>query len=227
MAQSLLDEAHSLAPKSPSVVYEKAVSLLLEQQLSEGLIYLEGYLKEAGSEALGWNGYYLLASFYEKQNQWEKAIPLIEKAIKMAPDQAVILNFYGYGLINRNQEVKKGLELVEQALKNSPQNGAIIDSKAWGHYRLSENQLALEAIESAIVLEPVDPEITEHLGDIYQALGRYDEAGWAYERALGYLETDSAHKSIIHSKLNSLSAQKQTSPKPLSTKIVGRSPNSK
>lgn len=203
-AQNLLAEAVSLAPNAPTVVYERAVSLLQAKKFKEGIDYLEAYQKQSGADALGWQGYYLLASFYEKQNQWDRSVKLITEAIRLAPDQPIVLNFYGYGLINRNLEVEKGLELVQKALELMPQNGAIMDSKAWGHYRLGEHEKALETIESAILLEPVDPEITEHLGDIYLALGRKNEAGWAYERSLGYLEIDSDHKPVIEAKLKAI-----------------------
>jgi tetratricopeptide (TPR) repeat protein len=101
-----------------------------------------------------------------------------------------------------------------------PQNGAIMDSKAWGHYRLGEHEKALETIESAISMEPVDPEITEHLGDIYLALGRKNEAGWAYERSLGYLEVESDHKPVIEAKLKAI-----YEPNSINAKAKGKVPD--
>jgi tetratricopeptide (TPR) repeat protein len=59
-----------------------------------------------------------------------------------------------------------------------------MDSLGWGYYRLGEYDQALDWIEQAILLEPSDPEVNEHLGDVYRALGRGDEARYQWQRVL-------------------------------------------
>ncbi|EKD59832.1 MAG: hypothetical protein ACD_54C01107G0001 [uncultured bacterium] len=41
-------------------------------------------------------------------------------------------------------------------------------------------------MEQASLLEPVDPVVTDHLGDIYWAVGRTREAEFQWRRALSY-----------------------------------------
>ena len=41
-------------------------------------------------------------------------------------------------------------------------------------------------MERASVLEPVDPVVTDHLGDVYWAVGRHLEARFQWRRALSF-----------------------------------------
>ena len=41
-------------------------------------------------------------------------------------------------------------------------------------------------MEQASLLEPVDPIVTDHLGDVYWAVGRTREAEFQWHRALSY-----------------------------------------
>jgi hypothetical protein len=45
-------------------------------------------------------------------------------------------------------------------------------------------------MERASLLEPVDPIVTDHLGDIYWAVGRTREAEFQWHRALSYGPTE-------------------------------------
>ncbi len=73
-----------------------------------------------------------------------------------------------------------------------PDSGFFIDSLGWVHYRLGNLQEAVAYLEQATALEPADPEITGHLGDVYWRLGRHDEARfkWRYALALADDEDD-------------------------------------
>jgi tetratricopeptide (TPR) repeat protein len=62
----------------------------------------------------------------------------------------------------------------------------MIDSLGWGYYRMGDYRTAVEKLEAAVVLEPGDPDVNDHLGDAYWRVGRKLEATfqWAHARDL-------------------------------------------
>jgi Flp pilus assembly protein TadD len=84
--------------------------------------------------------------------------------------------------------------MIERAVAAQPDSGYIIDSLAWVYYRLGRYADALAPMEKASLLEPVDPIVTDHLGDVYWANGRTREAAFQWNRALSFspTETDAA-----------------------------------
>jgi predicted negative regulator of RcsB-dependent stress response len=55
---------------------------------------------------------------------------------------------------------------------------------------LGRYQDAVAPMERASLLEPVDPIVTDHLGDVYWAVGRMREAEFQWHRALSYGPTE-------------------------------------
>ena len=62
----------------------------------------------------------------------------------------------------------------------------ITDSLAWAYFRLGRYEEAVKPMEAASVMEPVDPIVTDHLGDVYWSVGRKLEAQFQWRRALSY-----------------------------------------
>jgi tetratricopeptide (TPR) repeat protein len=61
-----------------------------------------------------------------------------------------------------------------------------VDSLGWGLYRLGRYEEAVEHMERAAELLPVDPIVNDHLGDVYWAVGREVEARFQWQRALSF-----------------------------------------
>ena len=72
----------------------------------------------------------------------------------------------------------------------------IIDSLAWAYFRLGRYQDAVEPMEKASLLEPVDPVVTDHLGDVYWKAGRAREAEFQWHRALSFKPAEADAKRI-------------------------------
>jgi Flp pilus assembly protein TadD len=49
---------------------------------------------------------------------------------------------------------------------------------------------AVTELERAVLLEPADPEINDHLGDAYWMVGRKDEASYQWRRVLTFGPSD-------------------------------------
>lgn len=139
-----------------------------------------------------WGIFYSRAIALEQANQFDKAIPDFRKALELNPDQADVMNYLGYSLLDRNRDIDEALSLIEKAVELSPEEGHIIDSLAWGYFLIGRYDDAAVQIERASLLMPVDPVVTDHLGDIYWAVGRQLEAKFQWRRALSFdpLEKD-------------------------------------
>ena len=68
------------------------------------------------------------------------------------------------------------------------------------HYKLGDPARAVGYLERATELEPSDPEITGHLGDVYWALGRREEARFKWRLALS-LSEDAEEQAMLERRL--------------------------
>jgi Flp pilus assembly protein TadD len=79
--------------------------------------------------------------------------------------------------------VGQALVLLRRANDLQPENAAITDSLGWAEYRRGDITRATAILERARMLDPVESEIAEHLGDVYWAGGRRIEARYAWAAA--------------------------------------------
>ncbi|MGC6399536.1 tetratricopeptide repeat protein [Sphingomonas sp. FW199] len=128
----------------------------------------------------------------ERGGRWREALSLLKRAVELAPDEPLALNYLGYAQIERGENVKAARKLLERAVMLSPDNASIVDSLGWAYYRGGEPERALPLLEKAARAEPADTTIQEHLGDAYWQLGRRYEARYAWRAAAVYADTDEA-----------------------------------
>jgi tetratricopeptide (TPR) repeat protein len=127
---------------------------------------------------------YRLGVILERLKRRDESVRTMEKIIALDPDHADALNFVGYTMAEENRDLKRSLELIERAVAIEPDNPYFLDSLAWVHHRLGNNDKAWEIIRRAVTHPVSDPVIWEHYGDIAAALGRKTEAAEGYRKAL-------------------------------------------
>lgn len=189
-AMALLDNILAKEPDNLGFIVEKAGLLHDEQKDTAALALINDRITRAGDKDFTWTAWFLQAVIYDSMDQWDNAETSIKKAQALAGQRPEVLNFLGYGWINRGLHVEEGMDLIRQALNITPKSGAIVDSLGWGYYKLGKYDQALSFIEQAVTMEPSDAEINEHLGDVYKALGRDSEAGYEWQRVLTLETTD-------------------------------------
>jgi tetratricopeptide (TPR) repeat protein len=124
-----------------------------------------------------------LATAQDKSGQWQLAQKNLEEANALDSDNAYILNYLGYALLERNEQFDTALGYVKQAYQLAPQSSAIADSLGWGYYLGGKYDLALPLIEKAARQSGNDLAINEHLGDVYWQLNRRVDARYAWKIA--------------------------------------------
>lgn len=130
-----------------------------------------------------WRVYYYRGIANERQKQWEKAEADFRKALTIAPDEPLVLNYLGYSMIEKKINLAEALGMVKKAVELKPNDGYIVDSLGWAYYQLGDYNEALVHLERAVELNPSDPVIGEHLGDVYWKVGRRLEAKFQWQHA--------------------------------------------
>ncbi len=151
--------------------------------------------KAAGKE--DWVLFFYRGICHEQSKDWAPAEADFRKALSLNPTQPQVLNYLGYGLVDRGEKLDEALGMIEKAVAADPEQGYIIDSLAWAYFKLGRYKDALEPMERASLLEPVDPIVTDHLGDVYWMNDRKLEAQFQWRRALSFEPTETDQKRIL------------------------------
>ncbi len=146
---------------------------------------------------------YEYAILLEKNDRHDEAFSHMEKILLLNSDHPDALNFIGYSLADRNVKLELAYEYILKAGKLKPQSGYIQDSLGWIFYRLGQFKRARIELEKAIIMEPDDPFIYDHLGDTYKALNDTERALFFYRKAMEIL-TDEIKERTIQDKIDDL-----------------------
>ncbi|NHN88691.1 tetratricopeptide repeat protein [Acetobacter conturbans] len=153
------------------------------------------------SHTLDWSLLFERAAAYERAGDWNKAEADLQEARKMVPDEPLVLNFLGYGWIQRGLHMKEAQDLLQRALSLDPDDAAIRDSLGWAFLRNGNLNRGSELLEHAAEQTPLDPEVNYHLGVAYWDMGRKTEAIDQWNVALG-LKPEADDKTRIENALN-------------------------
>jgi Flp pilus assembly protein TadD len=133
-----------------------------------------------------WLLYFARGAALERLDRWAQAQSDLDLALALNPDEAIVLNYLGYSLLDRKLELARARRLIEQAASVQPNDGYIIDSLGWAYYRSGEIKRAVEVLERAVQLKPQDSTINDHLGDAYWRADRKLEARFQWTHALTF-----------------------------------------
>ena len=129
--------------------------------------------------------YHLLRAHMQLlQEKDEGVLSDLTKAIELDAENVDALNTLGYELIDNDIDIELGLQFVRKANRLAPLEPHIQDSVAWGYYKSGDYKNALIYAERALNKLSDHAVANMHLGDIYRALGRYQEAKAQYRKAL-------------------------------------------
>jgi tetratricopeptide (TPR) repeat protein len=140
-------------------------------------------LIDRAGKAADWADWLQYGGALDRAGRWAEARPALERAVKLAPDEPVALNYLGYSLIEHRERMDAAQAMLEKAVRLKPDDAAITDSLGWSLYRRGETARAVPLIERAAAAEPDNAEIAEHLGDAYWSVGRRYEARYAWTAA--------------------------------------------
>jgi tetratricopeptide (TPR) repeat protein len=146
-------------------------------------------LARPGGES-NWMLHYLQGRALDRAGRWSEALPALQRAVALAPEQASALKYLGYAQVARGENIAEAQALLERARALEPEDAEIADSLAWAMFQRGEVAQALPLLEQAVKGNPSAARANEHLGDAYWRLGRHYEARYAWRAAALTAEND-------------------------------------
>jgi tetratricopeptide (TPR) repeat protein len=224
-ALDLIEQRLKASPDDLTLTVEKADVLHDQGKDQDALKVINDRIAAKGEGDMTWQAWFITAIAYDSVDDWAKAEAAINKARALNAQRPEILNFLGYGWIDRGLHIQDGMDLVRQAMALNPHSGAIVDSLGWGYYKLGDYEQALTYVEQAVQMEPSDAEVNEHLGDVYKALGRTAEARYEWQRVLTLQNATPKTLASVKAKLDATAQVAATpAPKPETTAFNDKSP---
>ncbi len=158
-----LRKAHELKPKDVGISEYLAQFYFYKKRPQEAIKLYEKILENSPDyiEALFWLGY-----LYDESGRRKEAIDTWKKGLEIDSDFAPILNSLAYTYAKEGIKLDEAEKMIKRAIEKEPENGAYLDSLGWVYFQKGDLQKAKEYLTKAINLVK-DPEIYEHLGDLY------------------------------------------------------------
>jgi tetratricopeptide (TPR) repeat protein len=153
--------------------------------------------------------YFRAGAALERSGDYKKAVALLRQSIESDSGNHAALNYLGYMMADRGDNLEESLDLIQRALRLDDGNGAYLDSLGWTLFRLKRYDQAERPLEQAAKAIQDEPVVHDHLGDLYWAVGRSDDAVRAWREALRLGIED---KDAIQSKIDRATPSKPASP---------------
>jgi tetratricopeptide (TPR) repeat protein len=154
---------------------------------------------------------FALADIYADAGRSPDAERMLRQVLAAEPGNANALNYLGYMLAVRGEQLDEAIRLVRRALDAEPGNGAYLDSLGWAHFRRGDLDEAEKYLVEAAAKLPANSEIQDHLGDLHARRGRLAEAIAAWTRALNGdgsdIQREAIEKKISNAKVEMKNAK--------------------
>ncbi|NNC48005.1 MAG: tetratricopeptide repeat protein [Sphingomonas sp.] len=162
----------------------------------------DAYARERGGRLEDWTLLFLEGAQRNDAGQWKAAETLLRHALAASPEQPLVLNYLGYTMLERGENLEEATAMIERAHKLRPDNASITDSLGWAQYKMGEIDKAVETLGQAVAQESANAEIYEHYGDALYAAGYPIEARFAWGNARRVADEDEGERVVrLDSKL--------------------------
>jgi tetratricopeptide (TPR) repeat protein len=129
--------------------------------------------------------YFQFGATCERRGDLEQAERFFNKCLELDPENAEAMNYLGYMWADKGIKLDEARGWIERALKLEPDNAAYLDSLGWVLFRQNKPRSALKFLQKAVQLsEDPDATVQDHLGDVYQALGKIEKARQSWRESL-------------------------------------------
>ncbi len=126
---------------------------------------------------------FILGALYLDTDRRDKAEELFARVLKINPDHDNCLNTLGYLYAEDGEHLDEAERMVSRALEIDPDNGAYLDSLGWVYFKKGDYEKALRYLKEADQ-HIEDPVVYDHMGDVYAAMDRMDEARESWRKSL-------------------------------------------
>jgi len=124
------------------------------------------------------------AGVEERRGDWKRALELAGRVLAVDPRNVEALNFHGFVSAEHGQDLPVTTRRLQIAVALDPGAGGIVDSLGFAYLAAGELGAAAARLTEADRLEPGDPEIMSHLGELYAKQNDVVRAVATYRAAL-------------------------------------------
>ena len=120
------------------------------------------------------------------QGNSKEAYKAYDKALKIDPDYALVLNNYAYYLSEDGKQLKKALAMSKKTVEAEPDNATYLDTYGWILHLLGRDKDAKPYFKHAMLYGGKDSAVQlDHYAEVLYALGEYDLAKvyWSQAKA--------------------------------------------
>jgi tetratricopeptide (TPR) repeat protein len=198
-AIAMLRQARTLSPTDPLVEIRLARSQEAGGKGDDAVRTLQGAVSKFPKEPMV---KLQLASTLEREKKYNDAEAIFRQMIAEDPKNADALNSLAYMLAERGQKLDEAVTLVERALAIEAGNGAYLDTLGWAYYKQNRLDRAEKPLRDAAEQLPSVSVIQDHLGDLLNKRGLFQEAIDAWQKALDG-DGDDVSRDAIDGKIKS------------------------
>lgn len=159
------------------------IGFILKEQgkLKEGQKFAEKTLAQSPEVS---EFYDMLASFFEAQKDYKKAMGAIAQGLKRYPQDEKLLYFEG-ALLDKQGERAKAIANMRKIVETNPSNAHALNFLGYTYAEMGENlEEAEKLVEKALTLRPEDGYIEDSMGWVLFRQGKIDKAIARLEKAL-------------------------------------------
>jgi tetratricopeptide (TPR) repeat protein len=128
--------------------------------------------------------YSTLGDVHNKLKEHKKSDEYYEKALTLNPEDAYVLNNYGYYLSQRGENLERAKEMAEKANQLMPDTPSFQDTYGWILYKTGDYTEAEKWIRMAIDNDEEGSAVLfEHYGDVLYKLGKKEDALYYWKKA--------------------------------------------
>jgi tetratricopeptide (TPR) repeat protein len=126
----------------------------------------------------------LLGDLYYRTGDYKKAFNSFQQALDINTHELLVLNNYSYYLALNKVNLSKAKRMSCYTIRKEPENFMYLDTYGWILYQMGRFDKALKYLQKAFDLSNgTDPDIMNHLGDVFYKLNRKEEAFLYWKRA--------------------------------------------
>jgi tetratricopeptide (TPR) repeat protein len=152
-----------------------------------------------------------LAALEERRGQWKRALELTDKVLVKEPGSVEALNFWGFVAADHGHDLDRALRRLVSALSLDAGTASIIDSVGWAHLKGGDLAKAALFLEQAARLDPTDPEVLSHVGELYVRRAEPERAATVFRKALAN-KPEEALRHRLEEDLTRLESRKAARP---------------
>jgi tetratricopeptide (TPR) repeat protein len=120
--------------------------------------------------------YFLRGAMDERQKHYDSAEEQFRKILAIDSNNSMTLNYLGYMLADRGVRLDEALTMVQKAVQ--------LDPLGWVYFKMGQYALAEANLRKASDRISTDPQVHDHLGELYEKTGRLKLAAAQWEQSL-------------------------------------------